>query len=282
VAMLCVLVVGMPTASINAQPASPAGKTGGTAAPSAKALATAGKLYKAAEAAMASGSFDDAARDYGAAYEITKDSLLFFKIASAHDRGGRCPVALNYYRRYLAEGNPAPEFVTLTNQRISACEKPNREKPAPPMKSPAASEPAREPAPLPRPVEEHVHSTSNKRTLAWVATGTSLAFVTVGAVLAIAANSTQADIDDLVATRSASGQPPTFDGTTKSRYDDLIKTGDRSERLSWGAFGLAGAAAATATYLFVTSKDHTESAPTAQVTPVFGRDYASVQATVRF
>jgi hypothetical protein len=274
--MLWVLVVGMPTASINAQPASPAGKTGGTAAPSAKALATAGKLYKAAEAAMASGSFDDAARDYGAAYEITKDSLLFFKIASAHDRGGRCPVALNYYRRYLAEGNPAPEFVTLTNQRIASCEKPDV-----PLAAYKVRPETLEPVKMVD-VVEPVHSTGTKRTLAWVATGTSLAFATVGAVLAIAANSTQADIDDLVATRLTSGRPPTFDGTTKSRYNDLIKTGERSERLSWAAFGLAGAAAATATYLFVTSKDHTESAPTAQVTPVLGRDYASVQATVRF
>jgi hypothetical protein len=199
--MLCALVVGVPTASINAQPALPAGKTGGTAALNAKALATAGKLYKAAEAAMASGSFDDAARDYGAAYEITKDSLLFFKIASAHDRGGRCPVALNYYRRYLAEGNPAPEFVTLTNQRIASCEKPDV-----PLAAYKVRPETLEPVKMVD-VVEPVHSTGTKRTLAWVATGTSLAFATVGAVLAIAANSTQADIDDLVATRLTSGRP---------------------------------------------------------------------------
>jgi tetratricopeptide (TPR) repeat protein len=78
-------------------------------------------LYASGEAAMRDGRFDDAVRDYGAAYELSKDPALFFKIGRANEAAGRCAVAIIYYRRYLREGNPTEQFSTTTQDRIGAC-----------------------------------------------------------------------------------------------------------------------------------------------------------------
>src|SRR5690349_10165530 len=78
--------------------------------------------YKAAEAAMAAELYLDAAREYAIAYEITRDAVLFFKIATANDKGGKCEIAVTYYRRYLKEGKPDEEYRKLTEQRIAVCE----------------------------------------------------------------------------------------------------------------------------------------------------------------
>src|SRR5262245_13563766 len=67
-------------------------------------VARAKDLYRSGEAAMKDGRFDDAVRDYGAAYELSKDPALFFKIGRANHRAGRCEIALIYYARYLREG----------------------------------------------------------------------------------------------------------------------------------------------------------------------------------
>ena len=60
----------------------------------------AGELYKAASEAMTAGRFDDASRDFLAAYEITKDPVLFFKIGSAFESAGKCTDALVYYEAH--------------------------------------------------------------------------------------------------------------------------------------------------------------------------------------
>lgn len=79
--------------------------------------------YKDAEVAMDKKEYKIAAREYGIAYEITKDPVLFFKIAAANDAAGNCDAALIYYRRYLREGNPNAEFRAETTARIDKCSK---------------------------------------------------------------------------------------------------------------------------------------------------------------
>jgi hypothetical protein len=90
-------------------------------AQTAPELERAKDLYLSAEAAMKDGRFDDATRDYGASYELSKDPALFFKIGRANERAARCDIALIYYARYLREGKPTEQFVGLTNERIAAC-----------------------------------------------------------------------------------------------------------------------------------------------------------------
>jgi hypothetical protein len=84
-------------------------------------LRRAKELYQSAEAAMKNGRFEDAARDYGAAYELSRDPALFYKIGRANERAGKCDVALTYYARYLSEGKPTEQFAAATKERITAC-----------------------------------------------------------------------------------------------------------------------------------------------------------------
>src|SRR5687767_7172820 len=77
--------------------------------------------YASGQQAMTDGRFADAVREYGAAYDITKDPVLFYKIGNANERAGKCDVALIYYDRYLKEARPDAQFVALTEERIKAC-----------------------------------------------------------------------------------------------------------------------------------------------------------------
>jgi hypothetical protein len=77
--------------------------------------------YQAAEKAAAEGKFKLAAREYGIAYDITKDPVLFFKIGHSYDRADDCTTAKVYYLRYLKEGKPAPEYRRRTEALIQAC-----------------------------------------------------------------------------------------------------------------------------------------------------------------
>lgn len=85
-------------------------------------LSDAATAYRAGEKAMAAGRFEDAVRSYGAAYEISKDPVLFFKLGSALDKAGKCSPAITYYQRYLREAKPSESFEKLTRSRIAACE----------------------------------------------------------------------------------------------------------------------------------------------------------------
>jgi hypothetical protein len=112
-------------------------------------LSRARDLYRAAEAAMQEGRFDDATRGYGAAYDLSKDPALLFKIGRAHERAGKCEIALAYYARYLREGKPEERFAAATRQRIAACT-PVRDSPSGPATPPgpvAAPGPGAAPTP---------------------------------------------------------------------------------------------------------------------------------------
>lgn len=84
-------------------------------------LERAKELYRVAETAMTDGRFEDAARDYGASYELSKDPALFFKIGRASERAGKCDLALIYYARYLHDGKPTEQFAATTRERMRAC-----------------------------------------------------------------------------------------------------------------------------------------------------------------
>ena len=70
---------------------------------------------------------------------------------------------------------------------------------------------------------------------------------------ALSAEAAEKDLRDLTDIR-VMGRPPEFTADNQVRYDDLVKQGERYETLSWVAFGAAGAAFATATVLFLTSR----------------------------
>ncbi|MCX5741200.1 MAG: hypothetical protein NT062_01735 [Proteobacteria bacterium] len=240
------------------------------------------ELYVAAEAAMAEQRFDDAIRDYGAAYELSKQPTLFYKIGAANEKAGKCPTAIAYYRRYLREGKPPEKFVALTRERITACggdpdettEKvapPPPPPPPPPLPLPKVE--LTTPAPSPAPAPGLVHTRHGSRG-AWLLVGGAITFATIGAVLAYAADSSEADLSDLYT--GLGGRTPTFDNFTQTRYDDLVAQGERYQHLSWAAFGVAGVSAIGAAIVFAVGHGETIVTPTASATS------AGVSTTFRF
>jgi hypothetical protein len=245
-------------------------------------LAHAKELYDTANQAMSEGRYLDAATAYGAAYDITHDPILFFKIGTANEKAGRCDVALIYFGRYLREGKPDLKFQAMAQDHVRACHGDARNLvpdqgsdagsaavdvgPAvvpPAAGSDAGSAAAAPPAPLPAPLPpgppppplEQPHGND----AAWLMVGGSLAFVTVGAVLAYSASSSEQDLKDLYV--GLDGKPPTYDATVAKRYQSLVDEGQRYEHLSWGSFALAGGFAVAATILFLHHSDRVEPSP---------------------
>ena len=245
-------------------------------------LAHAKELYSTANQAMTEGRFEDAARDFGAAYDITHDPVLFFKIGVANEKAGHCDTAQIYFSRYLKEGKPDPKFQQLAQDHIRACggdarnlqpEEPEAdltgsgsasegsaagsgsampEAAGSDTGSAAAGSAAILPPPPP-PLHPHGNDA------AWLMVGGGLAFVTIGAVLAYSASSSEQDLKDLYV--GLDGNPPVYDATVAKRYQNLVDEGHRYEHLSWGAFGVAGGFAVAATILFLHGRhDHVEPA----------------------
>lgn len=244
--------------------------------------------YKAAEAAMARGDHDAAALEYGIAFDITKDPILFFKIGQANDKAGRCPTALTYYNRYLREGNPSAEHRALTEERIAACSgarptpdpRPDPE-PDPTAPDPTAADPTLPPddgglgTGAPGGPSFIDQPASWKRTGAWVATGLTVGLAAAGVVLAMSAEGSEEDLQSLIDFRNA-GRPVRYD-EVRDQYESLDADGKRFNTLATAAFIGAGATAAIAVTLFVLDRGSSKPAEAATaLRPTFDRHGAGV------
>ncbi|MDX2090183.1 MAG: hypothetical protein SFX73_20155 [Kofleriaceae bacterium] len=240
-------------------------------------------FYKAAEQAVQEARYADAITDYTKAYELTQDPALFYKIGSANERAGNCDVALVYYGRYLREAKGSDAFVALTRERIRACGGDDRNlatakgsagtapgtstadgNPRPEVPPPAGSGSAvaatTEPA-APGSAVDPAKGLPARNRAAWLLVASSVAFATVGGVLAYSATSAEKDIDDLYI--GLNDQSPTYDERVARTYKALIAEGERYETLSLISFGLAGASAIAAGVLFWRAPDKVHIAPTA-------------------
>ncbi|MGE0548069.1 MAG: hypothetical protein AB7O24_06690 [Kofleriaceae bacterium] len=132
---------------------------------------------------------------------------------------------------------------------------------APPVTTDAASPAA--PAPTATATPGAATAGLGRNRVAWLLVSGSLAFATIGAVLAYSANSSEKDIQDLYV--GFGGYPPVWSERTKQTYDELVDEGRRYERLSWISFGLAGATAITAGILFWRNRDEVEPARVAPI-----------------
>lgn len=282
-------------------------------APDPTARERAKLLYGLAELDVQAGRFDDAIRNYSAAYDLTHDPVLFYKIGSANERAGKCDVALIYYGRYLQEAKGTDAFVEQTRARIRACGGDDRNlarparpagapattntapdsttsapgattsapgnaapttaapttAPAPTTTEPAASStPAPDAAATPAPAPAAPDPTTGlrpRKRAAWLLVASSVAFATVGGVLAYSAGSAENDIRDLYV--GLNDLPPSFDPRTQETYEALVAEGERYDTLAWVSFGLAGASAIAAGVLFWRGGDEqVQIAPTANAT----------------
>jgi len=248
-------------------------------------FAHATELYNAAETAMTEQRYGDAIRDYAAAYEITKDPVLFYKLGSANERAGNCQAALTYYAGYLKEAKPTDRFKVLTEAHIRACggDPAALESAGSGAGSgaaagsgsaaPAAGSDAGSGSAILPPVTLTRHGTN----AAWLLVGGSIALVTVGGVLAYSAGSSEQDIKDLYA--GLGGRVPTWNAETQKRYQDLVDEGHRYQHLSWAAFGVGIGLGAAAAYLFYR---HPTTETTLHVAPAVSPHAAGVTARFRF
>jgi hypothetical protein len=276
--------------------------------------AAAREHYRQATVAFDRGEFAIAAREFGIAYEITRDPILFYRIALAYEKAGDCEAALIYYRRYLKEGKPGDKERVDTEAHIAACEKTTggTPPPPPPPPDPVETKPpppgettlapdlgggTEEPLPPP-PGGQEIGSTPPpsfadqpgtwKRTGAWISVGIAVAAGTTAAVLGLSASSREEDIDNLIRFRNAGGQPAEYSGQTARRYEELIDEGERYEKYSLIALGVTGAAAAAATLLFILEAGEPDapagstSAARFRLTPVVSADGAGLAAGWEF
>jgi hypothetical protein len=227
------------------------------------------QLYAAAEQAMARGDAAEAARNYQAAFELTGDAALHWKLGNAKEKAGDCEGAVVEFRLYLANGKPEPRFVELTQQRIAACGKqPNPTvTPTPNPKPP----PARTPSPTPK---------AHGRDLAWIATGAAIALATTGVVLAFATASSEDDVKDLYL--GDIGVPPAYTSSTAAKLQQLLDEGHNYEHLAWLSFGLAAVSAGAATALFVTGRHAAPGERATRIVPVVQPGGGGVAAVVSF
>jgi hypothetical protein len=118
--------------------------------------------YAAGEAAFKLGNFEEAAKQYTAAYEAEKHADLLFNIAQCHRNLGQYDKAIFFLERYLEEAQPVKNrerieelIYDLEQQRVVADMKVDETPPiestieAPARPPPAAPPPAAPPPPPP-------------------------------------------------------------------------------------------------------------------------------------
>jgi hypothetical protein len=234
--------------------------------------------YKAAMDAEKAGNYAGAALEYGIAYDIMKDPILFFKIGVANEKAGKCNIALTYFARYLKEGNPSDEYKRVTEEKVAGCK-------ATLGISDGGAKPAGggtgdtgdgtgEPdlggdtgtggtgdgdvgaggtggdLGGGGPAFTDGGGTTWKRSAAWISTGATIGLLAVGTVLYMSGEGSEEDIEALIDFRDQQGRPVPFD-EVEDQYDDLVDEGERFDKLATYAFIGAGVGAAAAVTLFV-------------------------------
>lgn len=123
------------------------------------------------------------------------------------------------------------------------------EKPAAPNVQPDVLDAA---AASPPAANDTVGNVSTRRSLGWIAVGTAAAFATTSAMLALAVESRESDIEFLIDFRAPIiNAPNRYEGQASGRYEALVDEAETLSRAAWITLGLASVAALTATALFV-------------------------------
>ncbi len=233
--------------------------------------------YKAAVAAEAAGNYAGAALEYGIAYDLTKDPLLFFKIGSVNEKAGKCNVALTYFHRYLKEGNPSDEYKRLTEEKIAGCKAAVGDTSGGGTGDGGGGGGGGGDTGTGTgdggtgtggtgdggtggaggglgggtgPSFTDDKGTTWKRSAAWISTGATIGLVAVGTVLFMSAEGSEEDLQALIDFRDPSGNPLPFEDI-QLQYEDLQDEGERFNKLSTYAFAAAGVSAAAAVTFFI-------------------------------
>lgn len=255
--------------------------------------------YQNAENAAAEKDWSSAAKEYGIAYEITRDAVLFFKLGNAYQLSGDCTRAVEYYERYLKEAKPSEEYASDTQTRIHSCqsslsegvdadngdaeEDPSQAGDSPLAPTLGSSDDGEELPSLPEQPSFMDEDVTWQTTAAWTSVGLSVAFLSAGAVLGLSARSREEDMNNLLSYTDPSGRPASFGATVRSRYEDLEDEGDKLNSLSIVAFGLAGVSATAAVLFFILDDSPSaEEQGLSSLAPMVSDDAFGINAGFRF
>jgi tetratricopeptide (TPR) repeat protein len=200
------------------------------------------------------GLYDDAVREYMAAYQIKDDPALLFNIAQAHRLAGHLPEALRFYKTYLSKlprAENAADLRAKIDDLQRLIEQQKRAQTAPPdsvIKAPSAPEPEARPKealpapaaapvpappagvaapPAPPPADRHAGRT--KKIAGLTIAGVGVLALGAGIAFAVLATSASEDLSGL--SRNGGAYEP-------NRYS----TGQTDQALSFALLGIGGAA----------------------------------------
>lgn len=248
----------------------------------AQDYAAAGAHTSAAQDAFAAGKFELAAKEFQAAYDITRDPALLVSIGESWQRAGSGQKALSAYRAYLLAQPQAPDHAEIEG-RVKSIETalvtpapagtavpPGPGAPAtgeqkPPAASAGTATPATPPEATPpeatrpeatKPEAAKAEATkpaeplitppeapaSRLRTAGWVMVASAVALATGGAIVGLGAQN-RADELRRRTTLLVGGQPPIYDDSQREAYTSLMTEGRAYNDASIALLSLAGAAA---------------------------------------
>lgn len=93
------------------------------AQPSAGDLDKAKKEFIAGKKAFDAGDFAEAASHFKTSYNLSKKPTLLYNVGLANESGGQDDIALFYYRKFLADADPADPQRPDVTERVKALEK---------------------------------------------------------------------------------------------------------------------------------------------------------------
>ena len=250
----------------------------------AQDYAAAGQHFDAAQEAFAAGKFELAAKEYQAAFDITKESTLLQSIGESWQRAGNAPKALTAYKAYIKAAPQAPDRAAI-EERIKAIESaqadasqaPAQASQAPAQASQVPAQASQVPAqasqaPTGPTITPPEPPPSKLRVAGWISVASAVALVTGGAVIGLGAQS-RADELRRRTTLVVGDQPLTYSDSERDAYTSLMSEGKTYNTAAISLFAVGGVAAATAITLFVVDfvrKPKPDAQKQALVVPLLG------------
>jgi hypothetical protein len=249
----------------------------------AEDLEAAGHHYAAGKAAFDKGDWARAVAEFEAAFQLARDPALQLNLAEAHDRAGDGAAAVKSCHAYLELAPAAPDRAAV-ERRIAALEEkyhlPPSTVPPPvpivPPHAPVVVQPQPEapvetpPVPInpphapvvvqPKPEAPPAEGEngglldesrlSRTRRIAWAGVAATVALVTAGGIMGLAAQSRSDEISRREQMVGLDGQPPRFDAATESQFSGLRSDGQAFDRAAIALLTAAGVTAVASGVLF--------------------------------
>jgi len=262
--------------------------------------AAAKAAYIAAKKAESEKDWKTAAREYGQAYDISRDPILFYNIAFALKQDGNCEFAIIYFKRYLNDPSPEPDTRAKTEWQIKACKDKLGIKDEPKEAEPTdtgtgtgttggtdggtdSGNGSTSTFAGPTVASDVDTEASVARKTAWVSLGLAAALTATGAAFAVSAHTRASEVENLIGFTDNNQQPVRFEGEIAQRYNDKVDEGKSFDTMAKIAFGAAGAAAVVSLAFFIIDNGAAESSSaSAAISPTITRDGAGVSAGWEF